>query len=436
VTSPSEEVVVASASYKILQEHANQFKSDVDEYKTRWTAAKDELDNLKANHRAIHDEAIAKSQVTIEELQSNLQKKEADCLRLRETRDSLNAEVSVRRARDGERTNGISQLKVLADARGERISVLMSEVRRLKSAIAAQTGDPDLLRYVMGLSVSGEEGAQVQPSYVADLQARLESAEARLRASESTDGGAEAEIELAKYRKAFGQWDDAYVQSAQNAIVVKEAELRAATLKCAEMEAALNDMYGEVDKLSVAWETLDKQNKLKIFELAALEEKVLKVTTEKAKADNKFFQVMKAKETQDAERKSMARNLTRQMAVVEKHLEGERNLNAQLAAADKESIALKRMVQMLKDRIEDYARELNEHRIRSESERVRMVELEKQRSRADAAVIEARRLVAKHQEDMTRAQDEAKRAMAAKNAAAGPLSAREQELQVENEKLM
>ncbi|KAG8690438.1 E3 ubiquitin-protein ligase bre1 [Ceratobasidium sp. 395] len=124
------------------------------------------------------------------------------------------------------------------------------------------------------------------------------------------------------------------------------------------------------------------------------------------------------------------------MAVVEKHLEGERNLNAQLAAADKESIALKRMVQMLKDRIEDYARELNEHRIRSESERVRMVELEKQRSRADAAVIEARRLVAKHQEEMTRAQDEAKRAMAAKNAAAGPLSVREQELQVENEKLM
>jgi hypothetical protein len=50
----------------------------------------------------------------------------------------------------------------------------MSEIRRLKSAIAAQTGDQDLLKFVMGLSVSGEEGAQVQPSYVADLQARLE----------------------------------------------------------------------------------------------------------------------------------------------------------------------------------------------------------------------------------------------------------------------
>jgi E3 ubiquitin-protein ligase BRE1 len=39
-------------------------------------------------------------------------------------------------------------------------------------------------------------------------------------------------------------------------------------------------MFAEVDKLSVAWETLDKQNKLKVFDLLALEDKILKVTTE------------------------------------------------------------------------------------------------------------------------------------------------------------
>lgn len=52
--------------------------------------------------------------------------------------------------------------------------MLLSEIRRLKASIAAQTGDQYLLRYVMGLDVNGEQGAQVQPSYVADLQARLE----------------------------------------------------------------------------------------------------------------------------------------------------------------------------------------------------------------------------------------------------------------------
>lgn len=53
--------MVASGSYKILQEHANQFKSDVEEYKTRWTAVRDELDNLKANQRAMHEEAIVRN---------------------------------------------------------------------------------------------------------------------------------------------------------------------------------------------------------------------------------------------------------------------------------------------------------------------------------------------------------------------------------------
>lgn len=60
----------------------------------------------------------SKSQATIEELQSSLQKREADCLRLRESRDAITAEASVRRARDAERSNAVAQLKVLVDTRG------------------------------------------------------------------------------------------------------------------------------------------------------------------------------------------------------------------------------------------------------------------------------------------------------------------------------
>ncbi|CCO27082.1 allantoicase [Rhizoctonia solani AG-1 IB] len=174
--APTEEMVLGSSAYKLMQEQLNHSKADVDEYKTRWAAVRDELDNLKANQRTMQEEALSKSQATIDELQSTLQKRDADCLRLRESRDALTTELSMRRARDNERTNGVAQLKVLVDTRGERINVLMSEIRRLKAAIAAQVGDQDLLRYVMGLDVSSdpENGMQVQPSYVADLKARLE----------------------------------------------------------------------------------------------------------------------------------------------------------------------------------------------------------------------------------------------------------------------
>ncbi|KAF8739571.1 Allantoicase, partial [Rhizoctonia solani] len=433
--APTEEMVLGSSAYKLMQEQLSHFKADVEEYKTRWNAARDELDNLKSNQRMMHEEALSKSQATIDELQSTLQKREADCLRLRESRDALTTELSMRRARDNERTNGVAQLKVLLDTRGERITVLMSEVRRLKAAIASRTGDQDLLRYVMGLDISSdpEQGMQVQPSYVADLQARLESAHARLQ---GIDHPGEAELELAKFHKAFGKWQDVFSDPVENIITAKEVELKVANAKCVELDAGLNDMFAEVDKLSVAWETLDKQNKLKVFDLLALEDKILKVTTEKAKADNKYFQVMKAKETQEAECKTMARNMARQTALIEKFNQSQNQMNAQLVAADKQAVLQKQLIQQLTDRVEEAAREIQAREIRLVTERARAAELEKQRNQADAAAIEARAMVGKAKEEVKKAQDEAKQASLVSTNAKGTSSVRELELQKENTKVM
>ncbi|EUC64289.1 E3 ubiquitin-protein ligase BRE1, putative [Rhizoctonia solani AG-3 Rhs1AP] len=433
--APTEEMVMSSAAYRLLQEQLNNSRADVEEYKTRWSAVRDELDHFKENQRAMHEEALSKSQATIEELQSNLQKREADCLRLRETRDALTAEASVRRARDSERANGVAQLKVLVDTRGDRIAVLMSEIRRLKAAIAAQTGNQDLLQYVMGLDIGSEpeQGSQMQPSYVADLQARLESAQARLQAVEHPG---EAEIELAKFHRAFGKWQDVFAETRENIIAAKEAELEVANLKCTELEAVLNDMYTEVDKLSVAWETLDKQNKLKVFDLLALEDKLLKVTTEKAKADNKYFQVMKAKETQEAECKTMSRNMARQTVLIDKYKESQHQMGFQLASADKESVTQKRLIQLLNDRVEEATREMRGWNIRYEAERAKAAELEKQRNQADAAAVEARAAAGKAKEEVRKAQEEAKQASVIPSGPKGTSSARELELQKENAKIM
>ncbi|ELU42525.1 BRE1 domain-containing protein [Rhizoctonia solani AG-1 IA] len=444
--APTEEMVLGSSAYKLMQEQLSHFKADVEEYKTRWNAARDELDNLKSNQRMMHEEALVRVLIG----PATLQKREADCLRLRESRDALTTELSMRRARDNERTNGVAQLKVLLDTRGERITVLMSEVRRLKAAIASRTGDQDLLRYVMGLDISSdpEQGMQVQPSYVADLQARLESAHARLQ---GIDHPGEAELELAKFHKAFGKWQDVFSDPVENIITAKEVELKVANAKCVELDG-LNDMFAEVDKLSVAWETLDKQNKLKVFDLLALEDKILKVTTEKAKADNKYFQVMKAKETQEAECKTMARNMARQTALIEKFNQSQNQMNAQLVAADKQAVLQKQLIQQLTDRVEEAAREIQAREIRLVTERARAaevcrtatvaepqlirVQLEKQRNQADVAAIEARAMVGKAKEEVKKAQDEAKQASLVSTNAKGTSSVRELELQKENTKVM
>lgn len=39
-------------------------------------------------------------------------------------------------------------------------------------------------------------------------------------------------------------------------------------------------LYGEIDRLSAAWSTLDEQNSSKVFNLVSLEEKVQRLNTD------------------------------------------------------------------------------------------------------------------------------------------------------------
>ncbi|CAE6403297.1 unnamed protein product, partial [Rhizoctonia solani] len=176
--------------------------------------------------------------------------------------------------------------------------------------------------------------------------------------------------------------------------------------------------------------------KLKVFDLLALEDKILKVTTEKAKADNKYFQVMKAKETQEAECKTMSRNMARQTALIERFSQSQAQMNGQLVSADKQAVAQKQMIQQLMDRLEDATREIHARDIRLGAERARVVELEKQRNQADAAAIEARATAGKAKEEVKKAQDEAKQASLVSTSTKGTSSTRELEFQKENAKVM
>ena len=46
------------------------------------------------------------------------------------------------------------------------------------------------------------------------------------------------------------------------------------------MAQATNMLYGEIDRLSAAWSTLDEQNSSKVFSLVNLEEKVQRLNTD------------------------------------------------------------------------------------------------------------------------------------------------------------
>jgi E3 ubiquitin-protein ligase BRE1 len=108
-------------------------------------------------------------------------------------------------------------------------------------------------------------------------------------------------------------------------------------------------LYAELDKLSAAWEALDRQVKNKVFDLIGMEDRLTKsgldvcfsfncslatqpYCIQRAKSENKFYAAMRDKEAIEAERKNIARNLEKQAKVVERLVESERSLTGQVVS--------------------------------------------------------------------------------------------------------
>lgn len=85
-----------------------------------------------------------------------------------------------------------------------------------------------------------------------------------------------------------------------------------------------------MEGISKLWEGLDRTLSTKVFELKDGEQRMVRLSTEKAKADNKYFQAMRAKDAIDAECKTAQRSVEKQLKLIEKAREVERALSVQL----------------------------------------------------------------------------------------------------------
>lgn len=119
---------------------------------------------------------------------------------------------------------------------------------------------------------------------------------------------------------------------------------------CVNLKAE-SALYSELDKLSAAWETLDRQVKSKVYDLSALEDRIAKAGVDvsgfsagptellscpdgiqRAKAENKFYAAMRDKEGVDLERKNLARNLDKAGKAVDKLSQSEKALTARMVS--------------------------------------------------------------------------------------------------------
>ncbi|KAG1715752.1 hypothetical protein ID866_1420 [Astraeus odoratus] len=448
IKAPSVEIISETPHYKLLKEVASRLQQTVDDKDKEVVRLNKTIHELRSSRKEFEDETIAASQLAQQELKTLLSKRDADNLRVREQRDQFSAELAERKAKDSVKLQSMHELKELAELRSERIAQLQSEVARHKAKLAAQSGVEDLMKYFFQGKVDDVE-------YIHGLKEKLDAAEMKLAAMEEASSilhqehpdisrhiASETSVredlmrisrELEHYRAVFGESSD---QSAlAQKLLEKNAEIQRLGLVNAQQAQAESSLCAEVDRLSSSWENLEQQLKKKVFDLSAFEEKLQRVMHEKAKAENKYFAAMREKDMGESERKAMVRQLEKQGKAVERALEVERSLNAQLVELEKVNDFGRQVVEESDKKIQALESAVRQSQVEVEAARLKFNESRHFSSKSSQ---HQRRLEAHAralEEDLVKVKREAEKKIKKMSATAAPASTREEALSQEIEGL-
>ncbi|KAK4938993.1 E3 ubiquitin-protein ligase bre1 [Elasticomyces elasticus] len=131
-----------------------------------------------------------------------------------------------------------------------------------------------------------------------------------------------------------------------SAMAVDNAELDSLSVgdlraRYTDLERKYNLLNSELASMSTAYQKTSKIASQKVTEFAAMEEKVLRLSAEKAKADQKFFAAMKSKETRDSEIRTLRLQNSKSAEAVSQLKEVESASRALLATMEKQLADLK-----------------------------------------------------------------------------------------------
>ncbi|KAI6000700.1 hypothetical protein EDD15DRAFT_1782041 [Pisolithus albus] len=448
IETPAVETIAETAHYKLLMDHASQLEHAVGEYSKEVSQLNETVDKLRSSRKEFEDDTTAASQQAQQELKMLLSKRDADNLRVRETRDQYGAELAERKAKDSVKLQSLQEVKDLAESRSERIAQLQSEIARHKAKLAAQSGDGDLMKYFF-------EGKVDDVEYIRELKRKLEKTETKLAALEQSlstlqldcpdvsqhvaaEASAREELarvskELSRYRSFLGEASDA--SALARLLQDKDTELQQLRMIVEQQSQAESSLCAEVDRLSSSWESLDQQVKKKIFDLSAFEEKLQKTMHEKAKAENKYFAAMREKEMGESERKAMVRQLEKQGKAVERALEVEKNLSAQVGDLEKMSVFSRRTIEESDKKIRMLEAEVQKLQYVSEADKKRFTEARNYASESSQLQRKLESQVRAAEEEAARVKRETEKKIKKLSAAAAPVGVREEALSQEIEGL-
>ncbi|WFD44870.1 RING-type E3 ubiquitin transferase [Malassezia psittaci] len=356
----------ALAEMQFLQQETDRIRSDN-------RSLEQENEQLREFRLEFQHQTTTQANTHSDELQKQLRLRDTDIVRLRGQRDELNAELLERRARDTIKFAQVDELKAIIGPKDERIEQLKAQVHRLSMLVAALRGDHRTVQTLLE--------SEPDMNTVHLLEEKLKQVEEEKAALQITTEPTDMHRELAQLRelvqppKQLAGESDTQTDLSLSYASLKQA-LAQAQSELAAGNASTSSLYDEVDRLSAAYDQLEKHADSKLVNLAKLEDKILRLTTEKSKADNKYFAAMRAKDAMEAELRTISRSSERQSKVIERYTDAEKGLQSQLTQSEKEITTLRKALQV-------HATKLAEHDRDRSSIRRRLAEVERARQHAE-----------------------------------------------------
>lgn len=300
----------------------------------------------------------------VDGLRSGLKAHETDLARIRGQRDDLNASLAEKKQREAVRFTQIDEMKALVQSKEKRITTLRSEVWRLQYLLASRSGDEKMMERVKSKMAASDTANESEPDvhYIEALQDRLRSAEEasqdlkrQLDARSSSTSEAELGSKVASLQKeldkvsailalAATSEEDPNSEDVKSRIIKQSEEVSRLQRELATSQESTTALCDELDKIGEAYSESQKVATTRIVEVARLEDKIMRLTAEKSKADQKYFSAMRNNESIENEVKVSMRNLERQNKVIETFKEMEKSFQLQTQKSEAEIVQLRGLI--------------------------------------------------------------------------------------------
>ncbi|CEP18584.1 hypothetical protein [Parasitella parasitica] len=352
------------------------------------------LDDLQGNRRRLIKELDSEQVNHSRKLEEELRKLDMDLTRIRGQRDALQMSLEERKAATEAGRASIVELKVIADTKKERVNYLEKEALRLQKKMAARTGVKEY--YDLLMNSDGRE------PLLLPLQNELKLLEDQVQAAKDAcinrdnipqdtvetelsqiSKLKQLELDVVKFEEKYGfhpsaDLDDNQVRQVLQDRIDKEKAIIANSMeKISNLEATEKQLLSEIESVAKAYGDLEVENMTKVKELAAAEDEIIKLQTERVKYSQTFTALNKSKDAHAMVANSLSKQSEKQLAHIKQMNEREKNLNSQLTCLERELTASNIVYDVYKSKSEEAKLTLDELKEKTSFSKSKISELQK-----------------------------------------------------------